>query len=153
MNKFLCCALSAAAILCCTVSCGSRRVSTDGISVSVEIRSNKSAEEIISDVAGKWETASETLNGEKREAPLKRFTFADNGNGLYYDINGDPHQIIWSITDTGGIKLTYAETGETTENFDFSGSDLVSAEDISTGRLETRLKKVEVFTDKENIRQ
>ena len=142
MKRIICCISAAALLAGCACSCGSHSTPTDHVSVSLEMHSSKTPEEITSDVAGDWKISSKTINGNEQETPVGRYNFADNGNGLFYDENDMPHQVVWSITESGGIRLIYVETGETTANYEFISGDLVINEDTSQGRVETHLTKV-----------
>lgn len=143
MKKLICITAAAAALLCCSASCGSHPVSNSGVKASAEAFSNKSTDEIIEEVTGKWETSYEMLDGNEIEKVYKRYIFDENGTGLYYDANGNEQTIRWTITPLGGVKILYEDMGELTESYDFIGCDLVYV----NGKRETHIVKVAAFTE------
>ncbi|WP_297958822.1 lipocalin family protein [uncultured Ruminococcus sp.] len=150
MNKMICFITAAAAFACCAASCGSRRVSTDNVSVLLEMRSNRSVEDISAEMAGDWERTSLTVNGEPSDFVPDKFTFTDNGNGTFFDTQGGLHQITWHITDSGGITITYVETDETTPAYELSDGVLTLTEDIPEGVREICITKKTKADNKEN---
>ena len=141
MKRIMCFAAAAAALLCCAVSCGSRTVSTDNVSASLTMRSNRSAEDVSKEMEGDWETTFSTINGDPCEFVRDKFTFTDNGNGTFYDKEGGLHQITWHITESGGITITYVETDETTAPYELSNEVLTLTEDTDEGVRETCISK------------
>ena len=151
MNKFICITAAAAVLMSCTASCGSHSVSNSGVKASAETFSNKSTEEIIEEVTGKWETSYELVNGSEVKGDYNRYIFDENGTGLYYDAGGNKHIVKWMLTPLGGIKLVYEDMGELTESYDFIGCDLVCVKNVGDGldeSRETHIVKVAAFTEK-----
>lgn len=149
MKKQISCICAAAVIAACGASCGSRPASKSGISVSVETITNVSNEEHKKLAVGNWETAREYLNGaerDKSELIYNRYTFSEDGSGIYYTPDGEKQQISWEITPDGGLNLLYEEKGETTEYYDFIGCDLVLQQNTEDGVLDTYIAKVAKFT-------
>lgn len=150
MNKFICITAAAAVLMSCAVSCGSHAVSNSGVKASAETFSNMSTDEIVEEVTGKWQTSYELLNGSEIKGIYHRYIFDENGNGLYYDADGNEHSVRWTITPLGGVKLVYEDMGELTENYDFIGCDLVcikGGEDDNKDIRETHIVKVTAFTE------
>ncbi len=153
MNKLFCITAAAALMICCGASCGSHVVSNSGVKASAETFSNKSTEEIIEEVTGRWETSYETLDGEEVESIYKSYTFNEDGTGLYYDAEGTEHPVSWTINPLGGIILMYEDMGELTETYSFIGYDLVCFNDTEKGKRETHISKIGVFKDNTDAKE
>ena len=146
MKKIFCGISAAALILCCFASCGSHTVPNDGVKVSAVSVNNRSAVDIAKEITGKWETTLELLNEEEVKPIYKRYEFIEDGSGTYYDTDGNAHQISWSVTSDGGMKLVYDDEGEKFELYDFIGCDMVTTLDTPNGKNEIHIAKVPVFT-------
>ena len=153
MNKLFCITAAAAVMICCGTSCGSHVVSNSKVSASAETFSNKSTEEIIEEVTGKWETSYEMLDGEEVESIYKRYIFNEDGTGLYYDADGNEQLVRWNIDPLGGIMLMYEDMGEMTESYSFIGCDLVCFNDTEKGKRETHIVKIGEFKDNTGVKE
>ena len=153
MKKFICITAAAAVLMSCTASCGSHAVSNSGVKASAETYSNKSTEEIVEEVTGKWETSYALLDGEEVESIYKRYIFEADGTGVYYDADGNEQSVRWSVNPLGGMILMYEELGEITETYSFIGCDMVCFNDTAKGKRETHIVKIGTFTKKDDIKE
>jgi hypothetical protein len=115
----------------------------------VEATRNKSDEELISEISGKWETTTEFLGGvEKDEKNItkKRFELTKDGNGFYYTPDDEKQHIRWKVTADGGIDVNFEDMGEKTEHFDYIGYDLSKKTETSDGELVECFGRVGEFT-------
>ena len=152
MKSFSCFAFLAAAMMCSSVSCGSRPVSTDSVTAEADVHNTMTNDEIISAVTGNWETVSELVDGKDIMTDIKSYTFHDNGNGGYFDPEGVPHQIGWSIGEGGTIQIFYVETEQLSGKYTLTGDEMVITEQDGDKVCETHLKKVAEFSNK-NIKE
>lgn len=139
-----------AALLCFGASCGSHPVSKEGVTASVDTTRNKSDEELISEISGKWETTREYLGGvekDEKDITMKRYELTNNGNGFYYTPDDEKQLIRWRVTADGGIDINYEDMGERIEHFDYIGYDLSKKTATSDGELVECFGKVGDFTD------
>jgi len=83
---------------------------------------------------------------------IKSYIFHDNGNGGYFDPEGTPHQIGWSIGEGGSIQIFYVETEQLSGRYTLMGDEMVITEQNGDKVCETHLKKVAEFSNK-NIKE
>ncbi len=152
MKSFSCFAFLAAVMMCSASSCGSRPVSTDSVTAAAEVHNTMTNDEIISAVTGRWETVSELVEGKNTMKDIKSYIFHDNGNGGYFDPEGTPHQIGWSIGEGGSIPIFYVETEQLSGRYTLMGDEMVITEQNGDKVCETHLKKVAEFSNK-NIKE
>lgn len=145
MKRIICGLSAAAVILGCFASCGSHKVSNENVKVTAETLSNRTDEEIIENITGKWQTTVEYINGEDTPIIYKRYDFHKDGSGLYYDIDGIGQQISWSLTKGGRMELVYEEMDGFTEIYDFIGCDMVVFNNTPDGKRESHIAKVSYF--------
>ena len=110
---------------------------------------NKSDEELISEISGKWETTTEYLGGvEKDEKNItkKRFELTKDGNGFYYTPGDEKQLIRWKVTADGGIDVNFEDMGEKIEHFDYIGYDLSKKTETPDGELVECFGRVGDFT-------
>ncbi|MBO4523649.1 MAG: hypothetical protein J5723_03110 [Ruminococcus sp.] len=149
MKKTIICICVSAAILCCGASCGSHPVSNEGVTASVDATRTKSDEELISEIAGKWETSAEFIGGvekDEKEIIKKRYELIKDGNGFYYTSEDEKQFLRWKVTADGGIDVNYEEMGEKIEHFDYIGYDLSKKTITSDGELVECFSRVGDFT-------
>lgn len=149
MKKTIICICVSAAILCCGASCGSHPVSNEGVTASVDATRTKSDEELISEIAGKWETSAEFIGGvekDEKEITKKRFELTNDGNGFYYTSENEKLLICWKVTADGGIDVNFENMGEKIEHFDYIGYDLSKKTATSDGDLVECFGRVDDFT-------
>ncbi len=147
MKKMILCLCAAAAVLCFAASCGSRPVSNEGVTVSVDTMRSKSDEEIITEITGSWETSSEFLDGirkDSKDITYKRYEFAGDGSGIYYAPDGSEQTLHWEITPKGGVDISYDDA---TEHYDYVNYDLTAAADTPEGELIVNIGKVGEFSE------
>ena len=147
MKKYFCCLFAAAAMLC-SASCGSRPVSKEGVTVSVENVRKLSDEEMKDRIPGSWETVMELLNDiqkDKEDMTYKRYVFSEDGSGLYYTPEGQEQLVHWELTPEGGLNILYDDMGELIEHYDYISYNMVNRKDTPDGELEIHISRVDEF--------